>query len=49
MKLKKLWEHYHGGERIKTKGPYKETGEDLIALYRTISKVIKRHQYSEGK
>lgn len=34
--FERLWEHYCGGTRIKTKGPYKEMGEELIHLYRII-------------
>ena len=39
----KLWEHYHGGKRVKTKGPYKEMGEDLIFLNDELYNVLKKY------
>ena len=40
----KLWNHYHGGKRIKTPGPYEEMGSDLIFLYEEISKVLRKYK-----
>ncbi|MDI6798826.1 MAG: hypothetical protein QMD12_02410 [Candidatus Aenigmarchaeota archaeon] len=45
-----LFKHYHGGERIETKGPYKEMGGDLIRLYKEIDKTMRKcAQYFEVK
>jgi len=37
--IEKLWQHYHGGKRIKGKGPYREMGTDLIRFYRASEKL----------
>jgi hypothetical protein len=47
--IEKLWAHYYGGTRIKSEGPYREMGKNLMVLYHTIIETLKKHQYASGK
>lgn len=42
--FEKLWGHYGGGWRIKTKGPYKEMGKNLIRLSDELSITLKKYR-----
>jgi len=42
--FEKLWDHYSGGKRVETKGPYKEMGKNLIRLFDELCAVLRRYK-----